>query len=264
MSTPVPGKVVWLTGATSGIGESLAYELAAKGATLILSARRAGELERVRAACSRPEEHLLLPIDLVQTDTLSPAVETVLRRFGHVDILIHCAGVSQRGAVVDAELEVHRYVMNLNYFAPLALTKLVLPSMIARHSGHIVAVSSLLGKFGAPKRSAYCASKHALIGFCDALRAEVYKYGITVTVICPGFVRTNASQNALQADGTPYGKTDADIRNGTPSDECARKIVRAIEAGRREVYIGKKWWAVYVARFFPGVFSRFVRRRRPK
>jgi short-subunit dehydrogenase len=185
----------------------------------------------------------------------------VLERFGHVDVVIHCAGISQRGAVVKTDMKVFEHVDALNYLAPVALTRLLLPSMIARKSGHIVAISSLLGKFGAPRRSAYCASKHAIVGFCDALRSEVYDHGIKVTVVCPGYVRTNASYNALEPDGTPHGKLDKEIAGGMPSDACARQIVRAIERGKREVYLGQKRWAVYLARFFPGTFSHLVRLR---
>jgi short-subunit dehydrogenase len=155
--------------------------------------------------------------------------------------------------------------MELNYFAPVALTKLVLPSMIARREGHIVAISSLVGKFGSPQRTAYSASKHALIGFFDSLRAEVHRNGLFVTVICPGFVHTNASRNALRADGTPHGEMDEDIRNGISSEECARQILKAIKRRKREVYIGgKERWSVYLNRYLPSLFSRLVRRHRPK
>jgi dehydrogenase/reductase SDR family protein 7B len=261
VTTSIAGKVVWVTGATSGIGEALAYALAADGAKLVLSARRAEELRRVQAACARSQEHFVLPFDLLQPDTFEPAVQAVLERFGQIDILVHCAGISQRGSVVDTQMQVDRHIMSLNYFAPVVLTKLVLPSMIARREGQIVAISSLLGKFGAPTRAAYSASKHAVVGFFDSLRAEVHKHGISVTVACPGFVRTNASFNALRADGTTHGKMDHDIRNGISSDVCARNILRAIKADKREVYIGGKRWAVYLNRYFPGLFSRLLRTR---
>jgi short-subunit dehydrogenase len=265
VTTSIAGKVAWLTGATSGIGEALAYALAADGANVVLSARRAEELGKVQAACDRSDEHLALPLDLLQPDTFESAVRTVLERFGHVDILIHCAGISQRGTAVETQMHVTRHVMAVNYFGPVALTKLVLPSMMERRSGHIVAISSLLGKFGVPERAAYCASKHAIIGFFDSLRAEVHEYGINVTVVCPGFVRTNASYNALSASGTPYGKMDQDVRNGLPSDVCAGKILAAIKSRKREVYIGgKERWSVYVNRYLPELFSRLVRRRKLK
>lgn len=265
MTSSIAGKVAWLTGASSGIGEALAHALAEEGAKLVLSARRADELSRVQAGCHRPKEHLSLPLDLLQPDTFESAVRAVFNRFGQVDLLIHCAGISQRGTAVDTQMHVIEHVMSLNYVAPVTLTKLVLPSMIERRSGHIVAVSSLLGKFGAPHRAAYSASKHALIGFFDSLRAEVHEYGIDVTVVCPGFVQTNASRNALCSDGTPYDKMDEEIRTGMPSDLCARKILRAVKARKREVYIGgKERWAIYLNRYMPALFSRLLRERKLK
>jgi short-subunit dehydrogenase len=264
VKTSLSGKVVWLTGASSGIGESLAYALAEEGANLVLTARREPELNKVKAACKRPHDHLVIPLDLIAPEAFQPAVRTVLEHFGRVDVLINNAGISQRGTVVANDLKVFEHLMALNFFAPVQLTKLVLPSMIERKTGHIVAISSLLGKFGAPGRSAYCSSKHAIIGFCDSLRAEVYRQGVAVTVVCPGFVRTNASYNALEADGTPHGKLEDDIRNGIPSDVCAQRIIAAIKAQKREVYIGKENYAVYLNRFMPGLFSRLVRRRRVK
>jgi len=257
----ISNKVAWITGASSGIGEALAKELAAQGAILVLSARREDVLQDVRLACNRAEEHLVLPLDMLQPAMFEMAVRKVLDRFGQIDILVHSAGLSQRGTAADTQLCVDRQIMELNFFGPIALTKQVLPFMFQRNSGHIVVISSLLGKFGAPERSAYCASKHALHGFFDALRAEVHHRGITVTMICPGFVRTNASINALNPDGTPYGGMDEDIRRGLPPQECARRVVRAIERRRREVYIGhKERYAVYLSRFAPGLFSRIIRR----
>lgn len=256
--------MVWLTGASSGIGESLAYELAKRGASVALTARRESELQRVRAACENSDKHFVLPVDLLEPGTFETATKSVLDHYGHVDVLIHCAGISQRGPALSTDMGVFRKVFELNFFAPVALTKLVLPSMIERHSGQIVAISSVLGKFSTPQRSAYSASKHALNGFCDALRSEVYKQGVGVTVVCPGFVRTNVSFNALSPDGTPFGKMDKDISKGLDSDVCARRIADAIEARKREVYLGRQRFAVYLNRFLPGLFSVLVRRRAPK
>jgi short-subunit dehydrogenase len=260
----VSGKVVWLTGASSGIGEALAYALAAHGATLVLSARREEALRSVQRACAGTDRHLVLPLDMLVAESFAPAVQMVLAQCGRVDVLIHCAGISQRALAVETQLDVDRRIMELNYFGPVALTKLVLPSMMERRAGHIVAISSLLGKFGAPTRSAYCASKHALHGFFDALRAEVYRHGIAVTLICPGFVQTNASINALTGDGTAHGKMDTVIAEGLPSDVCARRIVRAIERRSAEAYIGKERFAVYLNRFTPRLFRRLIRKTRLK
>jgi short-subunit dehydrogenase len=155
--------------------------------------------------------------------------------------------------------------MELNYFGPVGLTKQILPSMISRQAGQIVVISSLLGKIAAPARSAYCASKHALHGFFDALRAEVHQYGITVTMICPGYVHTNASLNALTGEGKSHGKMDERIAGGLASDVCARRIARAIESRRREVYIGKKEvLGVYLSRWAPNLFHRIIRNTKLK
>lgn len=260
-------KVIWLTGATSGIGEALCQQLAERGASLVLSSRRADVLEKVRAKCSNPGRHLVLPLDMLAPHTFGAALETVLRRFGRVDVLINCAGISQRANAVDSDLKVDRHLMDLNYFAPVALTKLVLPSMLARGDGQIVAISSMMGKFGLPGRTAYAASKHALHGFFDSLRAEVAGQGVAVTVICPGYIRTNAAFNALEADGTPHNKMDKDIAGGMEPEKCARQIVRAIERQRPEVYVaGYEKLGLYINRFAPWLFRRIAaskaRRRR--
>lgn len=255
--------MIWLTGASSGIGEALAYGLASRDAVLALSARRKEVLEKVRSKCANSDRHFVLPLDMLQPDSFNEAVESVHRRFGRIDVLIHCAGISQRGTAAGTELKVDRHLMELNYFGPIALTKQVLTSMITRGDGQIVVISSLLGKFAMPKRAAYSASKHALHGFFNALRAEVETQGIAITMICPGFVRTNASLNALEGDGTPHNKMDAQIAHGLSPDECARRIVRAIERRRREVYICRKEiFGLYLSRFAPGLFSRFTRLKR--
>lgn len=259
------GKVIWLTGASSGIGEALAYDLASRGAVLVLSARREEVLEKVRSKCANSNRHLVLPLEMMEPDSFVPALESVNRSFGRIDVLIHCAGVSQRGMAVDTELKVDRHLMELNYFGPIALTKHVLPTMLTRGDGQIVVISSLLGKFAMPKRAAYSASKHALLGFFNALRAEIETQGIAVTMVCPGFVRTNASFNALEGDGTPHNKMDAQIASGMSPDECARQIIRAIERRRREVYICRKeMFGLYLSRFAPGLFSHFTRLKRRK
>jgi dehydrogenase/reductase SDR family member 7B len=263
--TSVAGKVVWVTGASSGIGEALCHALASRGASLVLSARRADALKQVQAACSNPDQHFALPLDLVAPESFAPAFKNVVERFGRLDILVNCAGISQRGKALETELLVDRHLMELNYFGPVALTKVVLPSMIARGDGQIVVVSSLMGKLALPGRGAYAASKHALHGFFDALRAEVENQGVAVTIVCPGYIRTNASFNALEGDGTPHNKWDKDIKGGMDPEKCARKIVRAIENRCREVDIcGKERLGLYLHRYAPGLFHRFARSMKRK
>ena len=249
-------QVVWVTGASSGIGEALALAFSREGAQLILSARRAEELERVRAACERPERHVVLPLDLTDDDAIARAAE----RAGRVDVLVHSGGVSQRSLAMQTALDVERRIMDLNFFGTVALTKAVLPSMIARKSGHIVPVSSVVGYVGTPLRSAYAASKHALHGYFDSLRAELSKDGIRITIVCPGYIRTDVSRNALTGDGSAFGQMDSTHKNATPPAECARRVVNGVAKKKREVLVGgKETWAVLLQRLFPALVARMVR-----
>jgi short-subunit dehydrogenase len=259
----IENKVIWLTGASSGIGEALAYELSGKGARLILSSRRKDQLERVKGDCSSAAQPgiRVLPLDLEKPDTLNLSTEAAIQLFGHIDILINSSGLSQRSLVAETSHAVDRRIMEVNYFGPIALTKYLLPHFIRRKQGHFVNVSSLTGKFGTPYRSAYAASKHALHGFFDALRAEHYKDNIKVTMICPGFIQTQLTLSALTADGSPLNKMDAAQYKGKPADWCGRKIVSAIEKNKEEVYIGgREVLGVYIKGFFPGIFSKIIRK----
>lgn len=256
-------EVVWITGASSGIGEALAYALAERGARVVLSARREERLAVVRANCAHPDRHLLVPLDLADPETLEAAAIRVLAEAGRVDVLVHCGGVSQRSLAKDTGLAVDRRILEIDYLGAVALTKAVLPSMLERGSGRIVVVSSLVGKIGTPLRSAYAGAKHALHGFFESLRAEVYDAGVRVTMVCPGFVRTQVSVNALTADGTPQGTMDRAQAEGMGADECARKIVRALDRGKDELLVGgREVYAVYLYRFFPALFRRLIRRAR--
>lgn len=262
----IKNKVVWITGASSGIGEALTYELAKKGARLILSARRKEELEKVKGNCDPAVQAniRILPLDLTQTDTLQLTTEAAIQLFGHVDILINNGGISQRSLAKDTSVDVDRRIMEVNYFGAVAVTKFLLPHFLQRKSGHYVTISSLTGHIGTPYRSGYAASKHALHGFFDSLRAELWKEvgnGIIVTMICPGFVHTPITLSAVTGDGTPLGKMDEAQFKGMPAAECAQRIVSAIEKQKDEVYIGRKEvLGVYMKRFFPGLFVRIIRK----
>lgn len=250
------GKTVWITGASSGIGEALAVAWSREGANVILSARNEGELERVRAACVNPGRHRVLPIDLTDMSAIAAAAATVPR----VDVLVHSGGVSQRSLVVETELATDRAIMEVNYFGTIALTKAVLPSMLARRSGHLVPISSVIGHVGIPTRSAYSASKHALHGFFDTLRAENARNGIRVTIVCPGYIRTNVSENALRGDGTRYGKLDDTHRNAMLPEDAAPRIIDGVTKNKLEVRVGgKEVHAIALQRFFPNLAARLVR-----
>ena len=262
MSNFFKNKRVWITGASSGIGEALAVAFAQQGAHLILSARNEQELHRVAAASTAAgaASTLVQPLDLAQHDSIPGTVEKVLRQVGKVDILINNGGISQRALALDTTLDVDKKLMNVNYFGTVALTKAVLPTMLTHQLGHIVTITSLTGKFGSPYRTSYAAAKHALHGFFDSLRAELGHTPIRVTLICPGFIKTNVSVNALTGDGSNLGVMDDAQANGMLPEVLARKILRTIERGKEEAYFGgKEVLGVYLKRFFPAYFSKVLR-----
>lgn len=232
------GQTVWITGASSGIGEALAEAVAAQGAAVILSGRRRAALESVAARL--PTESLVLPFETTDWAALPGAVETAWGWRGGVDMLVNNAGISQRSLAVDTKPEVYRQILDVDLLAPIWLTQLLLPRMAERRSGHIVGISSVAGRLGTVLRTAYCAAKHGLIGYCDALRAEVEQaYGIRVTTVLPGSVRTMVAANALQADGSTRGESDTNIDAGMDPAECARRILAGIAEGQREIIVAE-------------------------
>jgi short-subunit dehydrogenase len=254
------GKVVWITGASSGIGRALALAFDRAGARLILSARDSRSLEPVRQACRAAAEVHLLPFDLAALDTIPQHAEQALRRWGHVDYMVHNAGVALRDRMVDTPLRLDQQVMATNYFGPVTLTKALLPSMLQRQSGCFVVVSSLTGKYGVPQLSSYSASKHALHGCFECLRAEVHDRHIQVTIVIPGFVRTPILQHALTGSGATYGKTMPEYERGMDPDTCAARILRAVSRHKEEVLIGgMELSSLYLKRFFPTLLSALVR-----
>lgn len=256
----VSNKVIWITGASSGIGEALAIALSKKGAKLILSARRRDELERVQQLCA-PAEVKLLPLDLTAADTLREATRAAVGCFGHIDVLVNNGGISQRSFVQETDMEVYRRIMEVNFFGGTALTHHLISHFVSRNQGQFVVISSVAGKYGAPFRSGYAASKHALHGFYDALRAEYWKNNIKVTMVCPGIIRTPISYSALKGDGSKNNKMDDLQSKGMAVEKCAAEIVRAMQGEREEVYIGgKEIILVYVKRFLPSVFSKIIRK----
>ncbi|MBS1507343.1 MAG: SDR family oxidoreductase [Bacteroidetes bacterium] len=260
-------KVIWITGASSGIGEALAMELAnLKGVKLILSSRRKEELERVKGNCTPSVQPniKILPLDLAQEQTLKLSVEVAVQFFGHIDILVNNGGISQRSLAKETALSVDRQLMEVDYFGTVALTKYLLPHFLKRKSGHFVTVSSVMGLIGTPYRSGYAAAKHALHGFFDSLRAELWKESksIYVTLICPGWIRTNVTLNALTGDGSKLNEMDKTTDRGLSPKTCAIKIISAMQRRKDEAYIGglKEVGGVYLKRFFPLMFARAVRK----
>jgi NADP-dependent 3-hydroxy acid dehydrogenase YdfG len=252
--------LVWITGASSGIGEACAYDFSRRGARCILSARREDALQEVRERCARPDEHLVVPLDLSDADSIHAAAERVRRDAGVLDLMLHNAGISQRSLARETDDAVVRRLMEVNYFGTVRLNQAVLPQMLTRQQGHIAVVTSLVGKFGTPLRSGYAASKHALHGYFDSLRAEVFDDGIRITLACPGFIRTQVSNNALTADGTAQGTMDDAQASGLPASDCARAIADAVVEAKDEVYIGGREVAgVYLKRLSPTLFNRVIR-----
>jgi short-subunit dehydrogenase len=231
-------KSAWVTGASSGIGEALVKGLAARGARVILSGRRVEELQRVAKAAGGAT--LVLPFEATDYDALPAVVDAATKWRGGVDLLINNAGVSQRSLALDTSFDVYRRIMEIDFFAPVRLTQFVLPSMVERKSGHIVIISSVAGKIGAPLRTAYCAAKHACVGYYDALRAEIEAaYGIGVSVVTPGSIRTDIAKHAMTGDGTMRGRSDDNIDNGMAPERAAEIILDGIGARTREIIVAE-------------------------
>lgn len=260
--TKITDSVVWVTGASSGIGEALAYELSKQGAKVIISARRQETLEKVKANCAFPDKVIVLPLDLADIDSFQAKVSQAVNFFGSIDILFNNGGISQRGMALDTPLSVDRRIMEIDYFGTIAITKAVLPYMINKKSGHVATTSSLVGKFGSPWRSSYAAAKHALHGFFDSIRTELYNDNIKFTMLCPGFIKTDVSVNALGADGKPTGEMDDAQANGMSAETCAKKMVAAVKSEKLEVVIGgTERFGVLLKRFIPNLFAKVIRNR---
>ena len=257
--TSFADKWIWITGASSGLGEAMALAFARENAHLILSARNEQKLEDVAVKCEGYGKKHILPLDLANHEALAGKVDKALALSGKIDILINNGGISQRATAVETLPEVTRKLFEINFFGTIELTRLVLPSMLQRQSGHIVTISSIVGKFGSPKRSTYSASKHALHGYFDSLRFEVQDKGIDVTLVCPGFIQTDISRHALTAKGEPQNSMDEKTARGLSTEEFSSKVLKAIHQKKKEVNIGKfEVFGVYLKRFVPGLFRRIL------
>jgi short-subunit dehydrogenase len=263
MSMRFRDSVVWVTGASSGIGAALGPQFHAEGAHVVLSARREDVLQETAARCTGRGEIMICPLDVTDQAAIDAAAAAVLGRFGCIDILVNNAGITHRGRVSQTDISVIRRVMEVDYFGAVMLTKAVLPSMLERGSGRIACISSVAGKYGSPMRSGYCGAKHAMHGFFDSLREEVRDSGIGVTIAVPGAIRTDVSINALTGDGSRYGRMDPFLENGMPPEVCAAKILDAIDAGTPEALIaeGVARRNVVLKRWAPWLLSRTMRRK---
>jgi short-subunit dehydrogenase len=254
-------RVVWITGASSGIGEALALAFARAGAQVILSGRRVEELARVAGLCTGGPPPFVLPLDLTRPQEFAPAAAAVQTRFGRLDVLVNNGGIGQRALVEETIPAVERAVMEVNYFGTIGLTKAVLPILLAQRGGSIVAVSSVMGYIGTPKRAAYAASKHALHGWFDSLRAEIGPRGVHVCLVCPGYVATNISRHALTASGGAHARLDPGQERGIAPARVAAAVLRAVARRRDEVLVGgPELWAVRLKRHLPRLWAWVLRR----
>jgi short-subunit dehydrogenase len=251
----------WITGASSGIGEALASEINSQGHQVILSARSAPKLEALKNTLKYPDRARVLTFDLADAQGSESVVESAWKLFGSVDVVILNAGLSQRSLAQESTLDVYRKLMDVNYLGNVALSQQLLKKFLARNHGHFVVISSLVGKFGTPYRSGYSASKHALHGYYDSLRAEMMMQNkdIAVSIICPGFVATDISYNALGGSGNATGIYDSANAQGILPHEFARRAYPVIKSKKMEAYIGgKEVLGVYLKRFFPGLFAKKI------
>lgn len=249
-------KVIWITGASSGIGEALAYALAEQGAILILTSRREQALNQVRAQCVDTIKHHVLALDMLEYESAPSWVEQALKLEGRIDILVNNAGVSQRSLAEHTDMSVYETITRLDYLSPVALTRALLPHFIANQDGYFVNISSVAGLLGTSGRTAYCGAKHALLGFSDALRTEIRDRNIFVTTVCPSYVKTNVAINALSGSNQAVGVTDDDIENGIPLAVFIPKLLNAMNKKKPEAIIatGLPRIGVFVRRHFPNWF----------
>ena len=258
-------KICWVTGASSGIGEALAYELAKEGAQLIISSNQAEELSRVKENCLRQTSFCeAIPFDLSNSLEVEQIAKYVVARFGPIFLLINNGGISQRSLAHETSVELDRKILEIDFFSYIIITKAVMPGMIDAKEGFIAATSSISGKFGFPQRSAYAAAKHAIQGYFETLRLELKPFNVSVTIAYPGRVRTNISVNAVEKNGNPHGKMDPGQATGISAEDCAKKYIRAIKNRKPEILIGgKELLMVHIKRLFPRFFFRIVGRIDP-
>ncbi|MES2762564.1 MAG: SDR family oxidoreductase [Bacteroidota bacterium] len=258
-------KVIWITGATSGIGEALVYACAKQNAIIILSARREGELFRVaKTAGLTSANSLIIPFDLSDTKLVKEYAQAIISKFGKIDILINNGGQSQRASVIETTIETERQLFEINYFSAVNLSKAVLPFMLKHGNGKIVVVSSIAGKFGFYLRSTYSAAKHALHGYFESLRLENEKKGVSVLMVCPGKIKTNVSVNAEIGGGKTHNQMDPSHQDAMSAEECAKQIISGIIANKEEIFVGgKELLIVKIKRFLPKLFGKMIRKQSP-
>ncbi len=258
-------KVVWITGASSGIGEALVYAFVKEGCRVIASSNDSKGLEKVTGNCRDMAGSVkTIPFDLSDIQSVENAVSSVRDSEDRIDILLNIGGVSQRALIKETPLWLDRKIMEINYFGTIALTKAVLPIMIKSGGGHIAATSSITGRFGFPLRSAYSASKQALHGFFETLLLEHKSDNIKVSVIIPGRVKTGISLHALTASGNEHGKMDEGQAEGVTPAKAAEQIMRGLKRNKKEILVGsKELIMLWIRKYLPALFFRIAGRIKP-
>jgi dehydrogenase/reductase SDR family member 7B len=253
-------KIVWITGASSGIGESLVYEFVRRGAEVIASSNDLPGLLRVKEACGGKSGMVsCVPFDLSDMELIEKIAGEQISKYRKIDILLNIGGISQRARIDETPMWLDRKIFEINYFGTIALTKAVLPHMIRQKSGHILATSSISGRFGFPLRSAYSASKQALHGFFETLYLENKNSNIRTSVIIPGRVNTAISFHALNPEGKEHGQLDDGQAKGISPDKAAKIIIKGIERDKREILVGKsELMLLHIRRYLPWLFFRIA------
>ena len=251
------GKVVIITGGSSGIGSALGQEAARKGAIIALCARNIDKLNKAFENVD-DDQKLLDKVDVSDENACESFIQQVVEKWGRIDVLINNAGISMRGLFEDTQVSVLRELMEINFFGAVNCTKYALKPII-KNKGVIVGVSSIAGYKGLPARTGYSASKFALQGFLESLRTEMLPLGVHVMWVSPGFTASNIRNVARASDGSIQGETPLDEKSLMSADECASIILKAIEQKRRTIImtlIGKM--TVLVNKFLPGYVDKRV------
>lgn len=259
------GKTIWITGASSGIGEAFTRTFYKEGANLILSSRREDALMEVKESLGTDTSNVkIITLDLTDTDSFPEKTKKAIAAFGQIDVLINNGGISQRATVLESEMSTYRRLMEVNYFGAVGLTKEVLPHMVGRQSGHIIVTSSVAGKIGTKFRSGYAASKHAVQGFFNSLRQEMYENNVAVTLLCPGFIKTDISKNALTGDGSKFGKMGDAHKKAMTADEMVDKVMPKIKSKKEEIYVTgfKEGLAIWVQRISPTLLNKILKNQK--
>ncbi len=266
MKTKYKDLTIWITGASSGLGEALAIEFAKRGARIVLSGRNKEKLEAVKKQCKKSDKHIVVPFDISDAEQSKQACDSAIAQTGKIDWLINNAGISQRSLIMETSEEVERKIMEVDYFAQTRLTRLVLPDMITQGGGKIVMISSIAGLLGTQYRGAYGAAKAAIHLWANSLRAELYDQGIEVATVFPGFIKTNVSINALTGDGSAQGTMDEATNNGLSATTFAKQVVKALSKGEEYILVGgrQEKLATRVNRVSPPKLYKLIRQSQVK